>query len=164
MKFEIDFLPIGKSTCGDSFVIRFGYLRTDNLSDQTVVLIDGGFTDDAETIKNHFFQWYGHDKIDLIISTHPDQDHINGLAGVIEKMTVGQLWMHLPWEHSEALAESKQVSFSSTHLNQMLAKSLSKSVNLAEVAVRKNVPIIEPFASQTFLSTQHGKITGTYLE
>lgn len=159
MNFEIDFLPIGNSTCGDSFALRFGYLGSDNLLDQTVVLIDGGFTDDATTIRNHFLKWYGHDKIDLIISTHPDQDHINGLAGVIDAMTVGELWMHLPWEHSEALEESKQVNFSSTRLNQKLAKSLQNSVNLAEAAARNNVSIIEPFAAETSFLTNHGKIT-----
>lgn len=159
MKFEVDFLPIGKSMCGDSFIIRFGYLGTGNLSDQTVVLIDGGFTEDAETIKNHFEKWYGHKKIDLIISTHPDQDHINGLTGVIETMNVGQLWLHAPWEHSEALAESKQANFSSARLNQKLAESLSKSANLAEVAARNNVPIIEPFAGETAFNTDHGNIT-----
>lgn len=159
MNFEVDFLPIGKSMCGDSFAIRFGYLGTGNLSDQTVVLIDGGFTEDAETIKNHFEKWYGHKKIDLIISTHPDQDHINGLAGVIETMDVGQLWLHMPWEHSEALAESKQVNFNSTRLNQKLAKSLGKSADLAEVAARNNVRIVEPFASETAFNTGHGKIT-----
>jgi len=159
MKFEIDFLPIGKSMCGDSFAIRFGYLGTGNLSDQTVVLIDGGFTEDADTIKNHFEKWYGHKKIDLIISTHPDQDHINGLAGVIETMDVGQLWLHAPWEHSEALAESKQLNFNSARLNQKLAKSLSKSANLAEVAARNSVTMIEPFAGKTSYNTGHGNIT-----
>ena len=159
MKFEVDFLPIGKSMCGDSFAIRYGYLTSGNLNDQTVVLIDGGFTEDSITIKNHFLKWYGHDKIDLIISTHPDQDHINGLAGVIETMNVGQLWMHLPWEHSEVLQESKQASFNSARLDQKLAKSLSKSVNLAEVAARNNVKIVEPFAGEISFNTSHGNIT-----
>lgn len=159
MKFEVDFLPIGNSMCGDSFALRFGFLETGDPIDQTIVLIDGGFTDDAQTIKDHFQRWYGHDKIDLIVSTHPDQDHINGLAGVIETMNVGKLWMHLPWEHSEALEETKKANFSVSRLHKKLAKSLSKTEELAETATRNNVHIIEPFAAETEFNTGHGKIT-----
>jgi beta-lactamase superfamily II metal-dependent hydrolase len=159
MSYEIDFLPIGKSTCGDSFALRFGDLESGDPSDQTVVLIDGGFTDDADLIKQHFDDWYGHNRIDLVISTHPDQDHINGLSGVVEKMDVGELWMHLPWEHSEVFLESKQMNFTSARLNEKLTKALQGSANLAEAASGKVSITKEPFAGETSFVTAHGKVT-----
>jgi beta-lactamase superfamily II metal-dependent hydrolase len=159
MKYQIDFLPIGTKTCGDSFALRFGYLDSDNPADQTVILIDGGFTDDATLIKEHFDNWYGHNKIDLVVSTHPDQDHINGLPGVLENMNVGQLWMHLPWEHSDVLSESKDGNFNVQRLNEKLAKSLRGASNLASIASQKGILVEEPFAGETSFETVHGKIT-----
>jgi len=159
MSYEVDFLPIGKGACGDSFALRFGDLESGDPAKQTVVLIDGGFTDDADLIKQHFDDWYGHNKIDLVISTHPDQDHINGLSGVLQKMDVTELWMHLPWEHSEVLSESKHAGFNTARLNQKLAKALQSSADLATVASQTVSVVREPFAGETSLVTGHGRVT-----
>jgi beta-lactamase superfamily II metal-dependent hydrolase len=158
MGYQIDFLPIGNGACGDSVALRFGDLDSEDPSEQTVVLIDGGFTDDANKISEHFEQWYGHKKIDLVISTHPDQDHINGLKGVVEKMDVGELWMHLQWLHQDVFLESLQSDFHNERLTERLVKALQSSASLAELASQK-VPVIkEPFAGETVLETAHGTI------
>ena len=49
MAYEIDFLPVGDgSKSGDAIALRYGNL-TDS-SQQTVVIIDGGYSDDGEAL------------------------------------------------------------------------------------------------------------------
>lgn len=149
MSYQADFLAIGKGACGDSFAVRFGDLDSGDPTKQTVILIDGGFTDDWKVIKDAIEKWYGDDRIDLVVSTHPDQDHINGLKGVLENMRVGELWMHMPWEHSDALKEFMQNGINSARFSNKIENSLNASQTLYDIALR-TVPIIrEPFAAET---------------
>jgi beta-lactamase superfamily II metal-dependent hydrolase len=159
LEYEIDFLAIGDKTCGDSYLLRFGNLDTGEPNDQTVVLIDGGFTDDSSKVKGILNKHYMQNYIDLVISTHPDQDHINGLPGVLDTVYVGELWMHLPWDHSVALEEWKQADYTTSQIDQLLAKSLKGASNLLEAAQRNNVTIREPFANEAQMVTPHGRIT-----
>ena len=104
MGFEIDFLPVGdESQSGDAIALRFGNLFGDR-SDQVVVVIDGGFKSTVGNLVNHIKQYYGTSKIDLVISTHPDADHMGGLEVVLEEMEVDCLWMHMPEEHTEGFS------------------------------------------------------------
>src|SRR2546426_4890870 len=98
--YEVDFLPVGDSKSGDAILLRFGNLYGAR-HEQTVVLIDGGYTDTGEAIVQHVNRYYSTNEIDLIISTHPDADHTAGLEVVIEKCIVRALWMHLPWNHTD---------------------------------------------------------------
>lgn len=91
---EIDFIPVGEETnTGDAILSHFIDPET---GATRVVLIDGGFRDTATQIASHVQEYYGTDFIDLAVCTHPDDDHINGLFGVIEKLTVGRLLIHQP--------------------------------------------------------------------
>ena len=47
----------------------------------------------------------GRRAIDAVVSTHPDQDHVNGLHVVLDQLTVKELWIHKPWEHNQELAK-----------------------------------------------------------
>lgn len=91
---EIDFIPVGdQANTGDAILCHFtdpgtGFNR--------VVLIDGGFKDTSASIVAHIQQYYDTDRIDLMVCTHPDDDHINGLFGVFEELEVGQLLIHQP--------------------------------------------------------------------
>src|ERR1043165_9201459 len=87
--YEIDFLPVGESKSGDAITVRFGNLLGAQPK-QTVVVIDGGFTDSGEDIVRHVKRYYGTDRVDIVISTHPDSDHISGLEVVLEKCKVGR--------------------------------------------------------------------------
>ena len=101
MGYEIDFLPVGKeSRSGDAILLRYGNLGGGR-DEQTVVLIDGGFRDTADSILTHLNKYYGTLTIDLVISTHPDADHINGLREIFDRIgkehiAVRELWMHRP--------------------------------------------------------------------
>lgn len=107
MGFEIDFLPVGENKkSGDAICIRFGNLQQGSRrSEQTVIVVDGGFSDDGNKIVQHVERYYNTEEIDLVISTHPDSDHVSGLHDVLDRLTVKKLWMHQPWLHTNGIAE-----------------------------------------------------------
>jgi competence protein ComEC len=75
------FLDIGQ---GDATLIRSPGGRT--------MLIDGGNgTSDADNVILPALQAWGSDRLDVMVITHPDQDHIGGLSRVIEAVPVGQV-------------------------------------------------------------------------
>lgn len=94
MTIEIDFLWVGAETkTGDAITCRF----TDPTSgDDVIMVIDGGFVADGARIVEHVRRYYGTDVIDLVVCTHPDDDHIRGLFDVIELAEVKRLLMHDP--------------------------------------------------------------------
>jgi hypothetical protein len=156
--YQADFLPIGKSQCGDSFIVRFGDLSSANRDDHTVIIIDGGFTEDWKIVRDTLLEHYHDTRIDLAISTHPDQDHINGLSGVLENLDVRELWMHAPWLHSQAIEEAKANAYNVARLDDEIKKELSSSQKLFEVAL-VHVPVIrEPFAGETIYESAHGLV------
>jgi len=145
MGYEIDFLPVGEeSSGGDAIALRYGNLYGQR-SDQTVVVIDGGYTANGDTLVDHIRRHYGTDRVDLVVSTHTDQDHITGLEVVLEKMQVGRLLMHLPWNHSGELTNARRTAFKSAALSEKLQKSYQAASDLQTIAERRGVPIVEPF-------------------
>jgi beta-lactamase superfamily II metal-dependent hydrolase len=91
---EIEFIPVGEKTdTGDALLLHFTEPGTQT---DRVVLIDGGFKETADVIVPHIEHYYGTSRIDLVVCTHPDDDHINGLFGVIEQMAVTELLIHRP--------------------------------------------------------------------
>src|SRR5690554_6609825 len=103
MGYEIDFLPVGDDKGGDAIAVRFGDLMGPRTS-QFVVVIDGGYRETGSDLANHIRTFYGTDTVDLVISTHPDCDHVGGLHVLLEQMKVGALWMHQPWNHTDDIA------------------------------------------------------------
>jgi len=158
MQYQIDFLPCGEKTCGEAIAIRFGDLESGDLTKQFVILIDGGFTGDTTKVISHMKDHYGTDYIDLMVSTHPDNDHIGGLPGIVENARVANLWMHLPWEHSADYLEARQSEFVNASVTKKLQKALSSSNDLALAADAKNLAIVEPFTGTQF-TTPYGTVT-----
>ena len=77
----------------DAIALRF---KEDDDVSQKVVVIDGGFSDVGDDVVNFVTDRYGASKIDLMISTHPDNDHLNGLLTIIQQMPVDELLVHQP--------------------------------------------------------------------
>jgi beta-lactamase superfamily II metal-dependent hydrolase len=145
MGYEIDFLPVGEgSKSGDAIALRYGNL-TGAREEQTVIVIDGGFTDDGEALVELIKTHYGTTHVDIVLATHPEQDHIKGLEVVLEQLTVGQLWMHQPWAHSEQLEAARSASFKTLALSERLQESLSEASDLETLASEKGIEIVEPF-------------------
>jgi len=126
---EIDFLKVGtEGKSGDAIALRFPYQGI-----WAVVIIDGGFVDVGNELVEHVKQWYQTDHVDLVISTHPDADHINGLTPVLEGLDVGELFIHLPRLHR-------------TDVSDWSAEAVD---DLVRVALRRRVAITEPFTGES---------------
>lgn len=147
MGYEVDFLDVGDGErSGDAIALRFGNLFGDR-KEQTVVVIDGGFKDTGEKLVSHIRNYYNTNYVDIVISTHPDADHVNGLQVVLEKLGVGCLWMHRPWQHTRGIADLiKDGRVTDNSIKKGLKESLESACDLERCALAKNIPIIEPFA------------------
>ena len=122
MAFEIDFLPVGNGEkSGDR--ITFRILDTES-NIQKVIVIDAGFKDTADELVDHINKYYGTNKVDYVISTHPDGDHSAGIQTVLEKMDVGALVMHRPWEHASDIKSKIKNNLSSVTISERLEKNL----------------------------------------
>ena len=82
-----------------------GETSTAARNEQRVVLIDGGFRESGQDVVNHIKNYFGTAFVDAVISTHADQDHVNGLHVVVDQLSIGQLWIHKPWEHNRGISE-----------------------------------------------------------
>lgn len=158
MGYEIDFLPVGKGEkSGDAITLRFGDLQSDPPR-QTVVVVDGGYTEDGTALLRHISKYYKTRTIDLVISTHPDSDHVSGLQQVLDAhpkdFTVRHLWMHVPWaqHHANGLAAAgvfKDGRVTDVSMRADLRKSLDDASALYQAACRKGIPVTEPFEGVT---------------
>jgi beta-lactamase superfamily II metal-dependent hydrolase len=127
---EIDVLPASTDVKGaDSILLRFGNFTYDAVpNNQKVVLIDGGFKDNAQSIKDHLKNFYQTDTIDLMICTHPDQDHISGLIELLDdtKIKVKKALVHDPWKYKYTInRKCKDDRTSATSISNRLDKNLS---------------------------------------
>jgi len=146
MDYEIDFLAVGEeSKGGDAIALRYGNLAGSR-EEQTVIVIDGGYTDTGQQLVNHITRHYKTNRVDHVVSTHPDRDHASGLKIVVEQLSVGQLLMHQPWLHSETLTEARATGFRTLAANERFQESLRQASDLETIAREKGIAIIEPFA------------------
>lgn len=146
MAWEVDFLAVGEGEkSGDAIALRFGNL-TGRRDEQTVMVIDGGTQDSGERLVAHIRKYYGTNRIDTAISTHPDMDHASGLSVVLESMEVARLLMHQPWNHARAISDMfTDGRVTATGLEERVWRALQGARDLEKIAARKNIPIIEPF-------------------
>ncbi|GHG74361.1 hypothetical protein GCM10010919_27770 [Alishewanella longhuensis] len=146
MGYEVDFLGVGsESKSGDAIAIRFGnlYGRRD---EQTVVVIDGGFSNTGTELVEHIRTHFGTDSVDLVISSHPDQDHINGLEVLLNELQVKELWLHQPWLHNHKLEdEFADGRLTDSSLGKRLKQNLERAWSLSKLAKRKGIILKEPF-------------------
>jgi beta-lactamase superfamily II metal-dependent hydrolase len=151
MGYEVDILAVGdKSNSGDAITVRYGDLHGPR-SQQTVVVIDGGYKENGQKLVDHIKGHYGTNKVDLVISTHPDQDHINGLEAVIDQLEVSNLWIHQPWNHNQGLANRfHDGRITSNSIGEHLKNNLQSAHRLVEQALAKGITVSEPFTEHCF--------------
>ena len=147
MGIEVDFLAVGDGERGgDAIALRFGNLHGSR-AEQHVVVIDGGWSDTGSTLANLIRSNYATDTVDLVISTHPDDDHSNGLIVLLDELKVGQLAMHLPWERTDDIARMfRDGRVTDDSVRGDLRRSLDSACTLSTKAKRKGIAIVEPFA------------------
>lgn len=151
MAYEIDYIAVGDGECsGDAIALRYGS-ALGSLQDQTVVVIDGGFKESGEQLVELINKYYGTNVVNLVVSTHPDRDHSSGLSVVLEKMTVKNLLMHRPWQHTDSI---KRLLFGGRltlpGIKKKFEKSLQHAKELESLAEEKGIPIHEPFSGLSF--------------
>jgi beta-lactamase superfamily II metal-dependent hydrolase len=150
MGYEIDFLAVGKEKSGDAILVRYGNLHGGR-AEQKIVLVDAGYPETGKAVVEHLKTYYGTAEIDLVISTHPDQDHVGGLETVLTECTVRQLWMHQPWKHTKDIAEMfVHGRVTDESVKNSLRKSLDEAHDLEALANKRGIPIIEPFTGTNF--------------
>jgi len=150
MAYEVDILAVGEeSKSGDAIALRFGDFIS-NPSSQRVIVIDGGFKSSGELLVKRIKEEYATDYVDLVISTHPDADHINGLHIVLDELKVGELWMHTPWNISDEVKKmAEDRGFDALASSTSFKKSLQAAYDLEKLANQKGIPIVEPFQGMT---------------
>ena len=161
MGYEVDVLGVGKeSKCGDAIALRWGNLQGSR-SEQKVVLIDGGFQKTGDDVVTHIKSYYGTTTIDAVVSTHPDQDHVNGLHVVLDELTVKELWIHKPWEHNQGLAENfLDGRVTDESIGRRLKESLDSAANLVAKAESNNIHIVEPFSGISLQNQGQFRVLG----
>ncbi len=139
--FEIDFLDVETKKSGDAIAIRY------ELAGKTTIhVVDGGYIDTSEILNAHIKKHYGDPrKIDRIVVTHPDGDHTNGLRKILEEYDVGELWMLRPWTYADELIPRFAKFKSVENLKKRLREVYSSIDALEDIALRKKIPIKEPF-------------------
>ncbi len=147
MAYEIDYLPVGEGEkAGDCIALRF-WNNQFGITTQRVFIIDGGFKETGEAVVEHVKKYYGTNRVDLVISTHPDSDHSSGLSVVLEKMEVSTLLMHRPWEYAKEIKDKfKHPRITTGGIESRLEESLFHVSALEDIAIKKNIPIHEPFS------------------
>lgn len=78
---EVRFLDVGQ---GDCELLRLKSGKT--------VLIDSGTGETAQRLSDTLKQ-LGVERIDILIATHPHEDHIGGMKAVIENFPIGEIYM-----------------------------------------------------------------------
>jgi beta-lactamase superfamily II metal-dependent hydrolase len=128
--YEVDFLPVGDGErSGDAIALRYQAPNPAN-GDWVVVVIDGGFSDDGPALVDHVQRWYRTSRVDLVVNTHPDGDHVGGLSHVLEHLEVGELLVHDP----------------RAHLTDTSDLALDTVLGLIDLADELGVPRTEPLA------------------
>lgn len=81
------------ATCGDSFWLTYG-----NLDDQYHILIDGGTASGDENIKKHILELPKDSELELVIVTHYDSDHIEGIRKLLDveelPINIKEIWFN----------------------------------------------------------------------
>jgi beta-lactamase superfamily II metal-dependent hydrolase len=140
--FEIDFIAVGEGErSGDAIAIRYGVPGA-----YRVMVVDGGNKDSGQKLVEHIRQYYGTSHVDFLVNTHPDVDHASGLEIVLENLTVGQVWVHQPWNYPHQIIQwFKDGRITVASLAERLQDAMYHAYRIEEVAKEKGIPVFEPF-------------------
>ena len=146
---EIDFLAVERGEkSGDAIAFRIGNLHG-RREEQFVGIIDGGYTEDGGKLVEHVRNFCGTNIVDLVVSSHPDDDHALGLESVLENMDVRLLWMHQPWNHAEKIRQMFTNDRLTTRgLSDKFTRSLEAAKTVERIAIRRRIPVVEPFSGE----------------
>jgi beta-lactamase superfamily II metal-dependent hydrolase len=134
MSIEIEFLPCGDDH-GDAICVRFG----NDQQGYQIHVIDGGYANTADTIIGHIESNYGRNvTIANVVLTHADDDHATGLAKVIERFPVQNIWMNRPWLFVRETIQHFHKNFGEEGLYKKMRELHPYLIDIEDVAARKN--------------------------
>ena len=137
--YEIDFRQVHTSKSGDAIAIRY------QVGNQwTVHLVDGGYTSTAPDVAKFIRNTYGTKLINHVVVTHPDRDHAEGLAPILEEFDVGTLWMLCPWDYADYLFQYFPQYKSAENLAKRLQSIYPYIYDLEKIAKRRGFDIQAP--------------------
>ncbi len=149
-RWRVTFLDVGQ---GDSALLQ--------LPDGKTVLIDGGRKyerfDMGRGVIAPFLLNQGIRRLDHIIATHPQQDHVGGLPWMIRHLEVGEFW-HTGIERSEPLFKELREAVAERNVQDHVATR-------GEEVVRGEscrLTVLNPIGTQNGAVPIHG-ISGTFL-
>ena len=147
---EIDFLNVDSGEkSGDAIVFRYGDFSSRET--QKVIVIDGGTLDSGDRLVKMIKEVYNTDKVDLVICSHPDGDHSSGLRQILNELTVEELWLHKPWDHSKHICDLfHDGRITPDSLDERLRDAYDLAHQLEILADEKGIRIREPFAGNEF--------------
>lgn len=132
MGFYIDMIEVQQ---GDAFLLTLGTASRD-----VTFLIDGGPASDDNPVPQ-FVNTYASNRVDVIIATHLDDDHIGGLGRVVAECRVQNFFMNLPVDPRKSLAtllRQRYLEKSKADARwSLLEKSLQTATELAD-ALKEN--------------------------
>lgn len=145
---EIDLLPVERGDhSGDCIALRYGNLEKGG-SEQTVIVIDGGYVANVKKLKEHLRDYYncllnGKLHINVVFLSHPDQDHVEGLVKLMEddEVQVDNLVAMIPWD---VMTPSwfKDGKITENSLEKRLENAFKQLAALVVTAENKKVKII----------------------
>lgn len=152
LAFEIDFLPVGEGEkSGDAIALRYGRLNSTTNFYQKVIIVDGGVLDSGKKLIKHINDYYNTNVVDLVINTHPDNDHCSGLREVLNSMDVKELWVHTPWNFAQEYIDLfKDGRITDNSLKERLKEGLNIAYELEQIAKEKKITVREPYTGLTF--------------
>lgn len=126
---RVDFLDVGQ---GDAALVT--------MPDGTTLLVDGGGNRMestrriGETVVSEYFWYRGLSRIDYVLATHADADHMDGLNDVLKNFSVrGALVARSPAHDSEFAKFSRALRETRTHVETIQAGDM---IRFGEVEVR----------------------------
>jgi beta-lactamase superfamily II metal-dependent hydrolase len=152
LAFEIDFHPVGDGEKGgDAITIQYGRLNSENNFSQKVIVIDGGTLDSGKKVVEHIKNVYKTNTVDLIINTHPDNDHCSGLREIVNNLTVKEMWLHMPWHLSKQFLDIfKDGKITNSSLKERLKDALNIVSELELMAEEKGIALKQPFVREMY--------------
>ena len=143
--FEIDFINVGSGErSGDAIAVRYG-----TPGNYIVMVVDGGNKESGQALVDHIQTNYKTSFVHYLVNTHPDMDHASGLEVVLEKLSVGEVWLHQPWKYKEQiLTLMKDQRITANSLEERMKNALNHAYKIEEIAKKKikPIPVHEPFA------------------